>query len=357
MDFQVDPLYLETLMEGETQYVKDLASAQMTNPTMLNLKSAGLRAVVNAPLFYDSELIGSLNIAGDQPSQYSQSDIDIINMLATQLAIAIRQARLFEQIQGHTEELEQRVRERTSELTGANQRLLALSKIKDEFVANVSHELRTPITSLKLFHELITEQPEKYDDYIATINRETDRLEYLIEDLLTLSRIDQNRMLFSPEPVYLNEIAREFVVDRRPLAKSRSLSLEISLMPNLPTIAADPNLIGQVLSILVTNALSYTQKGGKVTVGTNMKQEAGFNYACIFVGDNGPGIPPEDIQLLFTRFFRGKAGRESGESGTGLGLAIAKEIVDLHQGRIEVESNGIPGEGSLFTLWFPLAPE
>ncbi|MBN1679450.1 MAG: PAS domain-containing protein [Anaerolineae bacterium] len=242
------------------------------------------------------------------------------------------------------------------ELEAANERLRVLSRIKDEFVTNVSHELRTPITNLKLRYHLLTAQPERLNDHLPVIRRETNRLADLIEGLLTLSRLDQDRVPFHRCPVDLNTLVQEYVSDRSALAGERGLSMTLECAPALPVVQADHRLIGQVVSILLTNALNYTPSGGHVSVRTYTQCINGQQWAAFCVQDTGPGITPDEQARLFTRFFRGKIGLESGVSGTGLGLAIAHEIVTQHKGRIRAESDGTPGSGAIFHVWLPGEP-
>jgi signal transduction histidine kinase len=117
---------------------------------------------------------------------------------------------------------------------------------------------------------------------------------------------------------------------------------------------ADVGLLGQVLSILLTNAISYTPSGGHVIVRTHTRQKEDDRWVGFSVSDSGPGISPEEQRQLFVRFFRGGAGRKSGIPGTGLGLAIAQEIINRHGGTIEVESDAIPGHGATFSVWIPI---
>ena len=186
---------------------------------------------------------------------------------------------------------------------------------------------------------------------MATLERETDRLASMIEGLLLLSRMDQDCLSLHFECVDLHTIVETYVLDRTPLAESLGLDISFQTMKGLPCVKADPLLIGQVLSILLTNALNYTPTGGRVIVGTHERNATEERWVGFSVSDNGPGLAEEEQEQLFTRFFRGKAGRESEISGTGLGLAIAKEIVDQHSGRVEVESTGIAGEGATFRVW------
>jgi len=252
-----------------------------------------------------------------------------------------------EEMQRHASRLEVANRK----LEEANTRLQILDRVKDEFVANVSHELRTPITSLHLYLNLLSSRPEKWDEYMDTLEGETERLGCMIESLLQLSHLDQNRMPIQFKRVDLNTIVEEYVSDRRPLAEKAGIQLVLEKQNGLPAVKADAQLLGQVLGIFLTNAINYTPSGGKVIVCTQERNEAEERYVGFCVSDNGPGLTQEEHEQLFTRFFRGKAGRESEVSGTGLGLAIAKEIMDEHGGFLEVESSGVSGEGAAFRVW------
>ncbi len=263
---------------------------------------------------------------------------------------ARRQAEL--ELERYREHLEDLVAARTAELEAANRQLLALSRVKDEFISNVSHELRSPITSLKVNLHALGLRPEKRDAYTMSLQRELARLENLVENLLTVSRLDQGRVEFTFAPVDLNDLLEVYVNDRRAVADQQNLTLAVRKSSGLPPVNADRSQLDQVVSILLTNALNYTQAGGTVTISTRVDSREGREYVCFSVGDTGPGISPEDRAQLFERFFRGKAGRDSGAPGTGLGLSIAREIVDRHDGLIEVVSEGL-GRGAVFTVWLP----
>ena len=255
-----------------------------------------------------------------------------------------------DEIQQRTVELEAANRE----LAATNEQLRVLGAVKDEFVANVSHELRTPIANINLYLHLLTLRPEKRDEYLATLKRETARLGNLIEGLLELSRLDQDRVQFNLAPLDLNTLTREYVTDRAILAESKGLTLAWQSEADLPLVYADSNLTGQVLGILLTNALNYTPTGGRVVVQTRRDQADGHLRAGFSVSDTGPGIARAEQFQLFTRFYRGKSGRESGVAGTGLGLAIAQEIIERQHGEIVVDSAGLPGQGATFSVWLPV---
>jgi signal transduction histidine kinase/putative methionine-R-sulfoxide reductase with GAF domain len=252
------------------------------------------------------------------------------------------------------ETLEERVRARTGELADANERLKELDRLKSDFVSNVSHELRTPITNILLYLELL-DQPgreQKRPSYMGVLKHEADRLARLIEDLLTLSRMEQGAMPFSPEPLEIGPLLDMVISAHEARAREKDIRLKRQTKPPIPDFEASREQIVQVFTNLIDNAVAYTPAGGEVTVSGEIDRR-GARSVVLRVHNTGPAIPPEDMPHLFERFYRGQTGRESGERGTGLGLAICKEIIDRHAGRIEVESD--PAAGTTFIIRLPLA--
>lgn len=235
--------------------------------------------------------------------------------------------------------------------------LKELDRMKSQFVSDVSHELRTPLTNIRLYLDLLraVREPTKTTQYLETMDRESTRLAYLIDDLLSLSRLDAGTVSINLRPVDINALLAALVEDRRVLAATRGLTLRLDCDPSLPPVVGDDRLLTQVFTNLLTNALNYTLSGGTVTLRTRLETGDG---ACVAaeVEDTGLGISLEEQTQIFRRFFRGRASRETGAAGTGLGLAICKEIIDLHGGRIDVASEGIPGRGSRFTVRLPCQP-
>jgi DNA-binding LacI/PurR family transcriptional regulator/signal transduction histidine kinase len=314
---------------------KGLFSSQMLVPEGL-LPEDKRFALVAEPLFFREEHIGFVLMGMDS------RDGALYSAVRQQLSSALRGALLLQEHQ-----------QMAADLQAANERLQILSRGKDEFVSNVSHEFRTPIANLSLYLQLLTRRPERMNEYTEILNREVGRLSSLIEALLTLSRIDQSRFDVQFDELDLNRLVRDFVHDRMGLAQANGLDLVLASEAQLSPIQGDEKLIGQALSILITNALNYTPKGGTITVATNLRETKGLRWAGISVSDTGIGIQPEEQEQLFSRFFRGRAGKEFKIPGTGLGLAIAKQIMDLHEGEIEVFSEGQAGQGTRFDLWLP----
>ena len=234
--------------------------------------------------------------------------------------------------------------------------LKALDRMKSRFVTNVSHELRTPVTTIKLYAQLMQRtSPEKWRPYVQSLAEEADHQAQLVEGILQISQIDSGRLELKPRPTELDELVEMTIGNHQVLATDRGVSLRHQDPGEGPVALVDPRPLMQVLGNLVGNAIRYTMEGGTVTVSTATRSSNGREWATATVADTGIGIPALELPHVFERFFRGEGPRQISESGTGLGLAIAKEVVELHGGRLEAESE--VGVGTRFTVWLPLAAE
>jgi PAS domain S-box-containing protein len=235
--------------------------------------------------------------------------------------------------------------------------LKEIERMKEAFIASVSHELRTPVANLKLYLHLMEIKPEKGEAYMATLRRETKRLEHLVESVLYLSEVNRLEVAPDYQPTNLSTLVEQYVADRASLAADEhGLALTFTSEPGLPLVKADPAQTERVLGLLLDNAFKYTPAGGRVEVSVKKcTREDSTRWVSLEVSDNGPGIPPEEQSHIFTRFFRGQAALDTSTPGAGLGLAIASEIVAAHKGRIEVESPGLLDGGATFTIWLPVA--
>jgi PAS domain S-box-containing protein len=239
-----------------------------------------------------------------------------------------------------------------TELKAAQQRAEAAARAKSQFVGNVSHELRTPLTSIRLYLDLLTcADSAQRVRYLDALTRETARLQSLIEDLLQISRLDLGTVTPEPELLDVNRLVHVLADDRRLLFTHRGLRLTVDVAPTLPEVRADPQLLEQVVTNLLTNALNYTPEG-EVILSTAVAQAEGRKWVTIAVQDTGLGIREEERARLFERFYRGASSRQAQVPGTGLGLAISQEIVQLHGGHITCES--AVEQGSTFTIWLPV---
>ena len=233
--------------------------------------------------------------------------------------------------------------------------LKELDRLKSQFVSDVSHELRTPLTNIRLYLDLLaqTEYDQRAARYMETLSRESDRLRALIEDLLSLSRLESRAVAFAREAVDVNRMLMALAEDRERLLAKRGLGLELECEAHLPLVLGDEKLLSQVFTNLLTNAMNYTPEGGRITLRSRSQSAGEHHWVVVEVNDTGLGIPPEEQPMIFRRFFRGRASGDGAIPGTGLGLAICKEIAEQHGGRITVTSDGIPGQGSTFTVWLP----
>ena len=212
-----------------------------------------------------------------------------------------------------------------------------IDQMRRQFVSNVSHELRTPIASIKIIAEtLIHSKPsemEVYDDFMHDINSELDRLNKIIETLLTLVNLEREGLELEYSQTVVNHLVQKTLDTLAPLAEKKRISL--SLIPDQNVfMLLDGHKIRQCLVNIIGNAINYTPEGGKVTVRIDESKE----QVAIRVSDTGIGIPKEDLSRIFERFFRVDSARSRDTGGSGLGLSIAHQIVLLHEGRIEVES-------------------
>jgi two-component system phosphate regulon sensor histidine kinase PhoR len=232
--------------------------------------------------------------------------------------------------------------------------LRKLERIRRDFVANVSHEFRTPLTAIQGFAETLIagalDDPQNRGRFLNIILEHARRLARLTEDLLKLSQMDADRLEIEINPVKVSQLVESCYETARHRAAEKELSLTLApgLSQSLPDVAGDARRLQEILQNLLDNAIQYTLPGGKIVLSAELK-----NYYVVFtVSDSGIGIPTADQPRIFERFYRVDAARSREAGGTGLGLAIAKHLVEVHGGRIWVESE--VGVGSRFHFSVPL---
>jgi two-component system phosphate regulon sensor histidine kinase PhoR len=228
-------------------------------------------------------------------------------------------------------------------------RLKQLERTREEFVANVSHELRTPLSLIKGYVETLLDgarnNPDVAERFLKIIERNTNRLDLLIQDLLTISALESGRIKLNLQPVELRQLAGKVFTDLHAKAENKNVSL-INELPEL-TASADANRLDQVFANLVDNAIKYGRASGAVKIGGKKLEDGRLE---IFVRDDGPGIPPEALDRVFERFYRVDKARSRDQGGTGLGLSIVKHIVQAHGGEVRAESETGKGATFFFTL-------
>jgi two-component system phosphate regulon sensor histidine kinase PhoR len=227
-----------------------------------------------------------------------------------------------------------------------------LERVRRDFVANASHELRTPLSIIKGYVETLvdghtTMSEAEREKFLKTIQRHSDRLKAIIDDLLALSRLESATPGLKLEAVVLADYFNELAGDYRQRESGARHTIEVAAAPDLGAIDADVEKITQVFGNLLENALKYTPKGSRLVLGA--RPHGAAEVEC-FVRDNGPGIPADDLPHIFERFYRVEKGRSRETGGTGLGLSIVKHIVQLHQGQVWAESQ----EGQGLTIFVRL---
>jgi len=230
-------------------------------------------------------------------------------------------------------------------------RLRRLERVRRDFVANVSHELRTPIATIQSSAETLLMDGMDVGpigvEFVETIHRQSGRMGQIVEDLLTLSRLEAAGEELAMQNVEILVVAQDVLERFRPVAQKNGVSLEIEVPEDLPPVQAEPRALQQILANLVENGLKYTPEGGQVIIRATRRD----SDVVITVEDNGIGISPEHVHRVFERFYRVDTGRSREVGGTGLGLAIAKHLVRRLGGDIVLESQ--PQKGSKFKFWLP----
>ena len=292
-----------------------------------------IKAALIVPLKVENKLNGIL-LLGEKLSGeiYDDQELDMLLLLATQAAISLENARLYEG------------------LAASNARLLEASRLKSQFLANMSHELRTPLNSIIGFSKVLINRldgdlTERQEAYVRSVHNSSRHLLELINSILDFSRIEAGRFEMRPEKIHLHDVVDECIESSMSLVRDKRLKLEKDVPVDLPRVDADRTRVKQVLLNLLSNAIKFTHSG-RVLVQVRHEGEA----LHVSVADTGIGISPGDLQRLFEPFQRLDNPLAQQADGTGLGLAISKKFVELHRGRIWAESRESHGSTFHFTL-------
>jgi PAS domain S-box-containing protein len=295
------------------------------------------RSEMAIPMVVGDKLIGVFDVQSDQQDHFTQEDANIYTTLAAQVAIALQNARLYQ--------------EQAATVT----QLRELDRLKSSFLANMSHELRTPLNSILGFADVMLEEldgplTENMNNDLQLIQKNGQHLLHLINDVLDMAKIEAGRMNLSPETFRFHEILEEVTSITSPLASEKSLSLFIESDSDQEVeIFADRTRIRQVMLNLVNNAMKFTEKG-KISMRTARTKQGILVTVC----DTGIGIPADKLEAIFQEFTQVDSSSTRKAGGTGLGLPISRKLVEMHGGRLWAESSGIPGEGSTFYVELPL---
>ena len=310
------------------------APGAYVGPNRENLFESGIRAILAVPMVREGKLIGCLGVTRNRPGEFPAEVVELLKTFATQSALAIQNARLFREIEEKSRQLG------------------AASHHKSEFLANMSHELRTPLNAVIGFSEVLLQRMfgelnAKQDEYLQDIYASGQHLLSLINDILDLSKIEAGRMELELTDFDLPTALDSALTLIRERAGRRGIALHLSVDERLGPMRADERKIRQVVLNLLSNAIKFTPEGGRVDVAAVPRDE----FVEVSVSDTGVGIAPEDQEAVFEEFRQvGTAAKKV--EGTGLGLALSRKFIELHGGRIWVQSQ--VGIGSTFTFSIPV---
>lgn len=307
------------------------------------------------PLTVRKELIGGI-LLGEKSSGeiYSSEDINLLKILAPEIAVAINNALSFEEIRKFNVTLEEEVKRATTRLRKANVRLKELDVLKDEFVSIASHELRTPMTAIKSYLWMALNKSKHLDKttkkYLSISYHSTERLISLVNDMLTVSRIERNKIILKKEKVNIPDILEQVHEELGITAKEKGITFTYTYGSKKLFVKGDKIKLREVFQNIIGNALKFTPENGSITVQA-LKTDS---HVCVSVTDTGSGIPEDQLDKLFKKFSKIEYSysKHSSQPGTGLGLYISKQIVSLHDGKITVESE--VGKGTTFLVSLPL---
>jgi GAF domain-containing protein len=301
------------------------------------LTRLGYRSILSIPLLLEQRILGALTVTRREPGSFPPETVKLLQTFATQSVLAIQNARLFREIEAKSRELE------------------VASRHKSQFLANMSHELRTPLNAILGYTELLNdgiygELPPKAGEVMARIDKSGKHLLGLINDVLDLSKIEAGQLELALAEYSLQDVVHAVLTQVESLAADRGLLLTAHVPRDLPAGRGDDRRLAQVLLNLVGNAIKFTEVGAVRVVAR--REDDAF---VVSVADTGPGIAEGDRERIFEEFQQADSSSTRRKGGTGLGLAIARRIVELHGGRIWVEST--VGRGSTFSFRVPVRVE
>jgi signal transduction histidine kinase len=322
-----------TVLEKRVIQVENLQAAVDDFPEGSAIaRRRGHKTTLSVPLVREGVAIGNIQARRMVVKPYTESQIHLLQMFADQVVIAIENARLFQEIEDKSHELQ------------------LASQHKSQFLANMSHELRTPLNAILGYTELINDEiygpvPESMREVLERVDHNGRHLLDLINSVLDISKIEAGRLTLALDEYSLRDLVHESVAAVESLAAEKQLSVSVEIPTELPSGRADTARIRQVMLNLLSNAIKFTETGG-ITLVTCVNEDS-FE---VRVTDTGTGIEPADQQRIFDEFQQVDSTSTREKGGTGLGLAISRKLIRLHGGDMDVESE--PGKGS--TFWFRL---
>lgn len=331
------------LQRREPLLIRDILQEEEALPIKpIHVTPRPTRSWLGVPLIAGDEVLGVMTVQDERVAAYDEETVRVLTTIAAQAAISVKNAQLLKRSVDQA-----RLEQENRDLRLVNQR-------KNEFVSMVAHQLQAPLTAIIGFSDLVLRSPgPDAHEYLETIHREARRLSDLVEQLLSLSRIRSGRITPVLRRVDLNAIAREVVDAQVLLIREREVTVEVGLEPNGLLVDADPSLLHQAVSNLVNNALKYSPVKSTIAIRTERRadeDDGGGMSAVVSVKDAGPGVAPQDRERIFDEFFRSQRPETAQVKGSGLGLTIAKEIVQIHGGRLGVRPEVSGGSVFFFSM-------
>ena len=336
---------------GQPVLVGDYIGEYADSPFLQIIKQTSMTSFVAVPLKSEEEVIGVLYVMSAAPNKFLPEDMQLLGALATQATISIKNAKLYQQVQEHAEQLETRIAERTQQLRQLNQQLEQASRHKSEFLANMSHELRTPMNAIIGFTKLVMRRskeqlPQKQYENLQKSLASAEHLLTLINQILDLSKIEAGRLEVYPGRFRLEPVIEECIRTVEPMIKSEHVELAASVEADVPELFSDRDKLKQIMLNLLSNAVKFTERGH-----IRLAAKADSEWIAIDVSDTGPGISKDKFSFIFEEFRQVDGGATRQHGGTGLGLSISRHLAHLLGGDILVDS--VVGQGSTFTVRVP----
>jgi len=328
------------------------ATAYRTHKEILDLLIS-LKVALIIPLNVQSENLGIITLGHKESGDmYNDEDLKTLTTIASQSALAIKNAQLYDETKGFSLKLQKEVARQTNELKQANEDLKKLDKAKSDFISIASHQLRTPLTAIKGFTSMILEgsygrTTKVVHDKLEKIYESSERLIRLVNDLLDLSHMEGGKMEFNFQKINFTQMVKSVCEELDIQAQKKKLKLIVTLSDPELFVKADEQKLRQVVMNLVDNAIKYTEKGKAEVFLKERDGKIEFS-----VKDTGMGMKPEEIANLFQKFVRGSEASHYHTEGAGIGLYVARQLIEAHQGRVWAESEG-EGKGSTFLVEVP----
>lgn len=327
------------------------AELEPSHPAYRMMTSHRVQLVM--PLYKNNVAIGFLCLGDHKTFGYTVRDVKALLTVSDELAIAVQNALSIDEVRKLNDTLEQRIAEATKELRGSNAQLQRLDEAKDEFISMASHQLRTPLTSIKGYISMLIEGDvgkvsAEQKVLLEQVFMSSERMVRLISDFLNVSRLQTGKFVVERHAVDLALLVQRELDGLVTNAASRGVTLNYAMPKNIPSMELDENKIQQVVMNFVDNAIYYSKDDGKITVSLKKKQ----NCVEFTVKDNGIGVPLEEQEHLFGKFFRATNARKARPDGTGVGLFLAHKVIVAHGGSIIFASK--PGKGSTFGFTLPI---